>query len=101
MSMRDDEPIVAIATASGRGAVGIVRVSGARLEALVEALCGRRLEPRRATYGAFLDAAGAVIDQGLAIHFPAPHSYTGESVLELHAHGGPVLLQLLVARCLE
>jgi tRNA modification GTPase len=98
---RHDEPIVAIATASGRGAVGIVRVSGRALEALLQAICGRALEARRATYGPFLDAAGQPIDHGLAIHFPAPHSYTGESVLELQAHGGTVLLQLLVARCLE
>ena len=95
------DPIVAIATASGRGAVGIVRVSGPDLTALVEALCGRHLEERRATYGTFYDATGAAIDRGLAIHFPAPHSYTGEDVLELQAHGGPVVLQLLVARCLE
>jgi len=98
---RHDEPIVAIATASGRGAVGIVRVSGRALEPLLQAICGRALEARRATYGPFLDAAGQPIDHGLAIHFPAPHSYTGESVLELQAHGGTVLLQLLVARCLE
>jgi tRNA modification GTPase len=93
-------PIVAIATAPGRGAVGIVRVSGHDLGALIEALCGRRLEPRRAHFGPFLDDRGEAIDQGLAIHFPAPHSYTGEDVLELQAHGGPVVLQLLVARCL-
>jgi tRNA modification GTPase len=98
---RDDQPIVAIATASGRGAVGIVRISGRALEPLIDAICGRPLEARRATYGAFLDAGGRPIDHGIAIHFPAPHSYTGESVLELQAHGGPVLLQLLVARCLE
>ena len=101
MTARHDEPIVAIATASGRGAVGIVRVSGSDLGALIEAICGRALEPRRATYLPFLDARGLAIDQGLALHFPAPHSYTGEAVLELQAHGGPVLLQLLLARCLE
>jgi tRNA modification GTPase len=95
------EPIVAIATASGRGAVGIVRVSGADLGALIEAVCGRALAPRQATYLAFLDREGRAIDQGLALHFPAPHSYTGEDVLELQAHGGTVLLQLLVARCIE
>ena len=95
------EAIVAIATASGRGAVGIVRASGRSLEPLIAAICGRPLEPRRATYLPFLDREGAVIDQGLAIHFPAPHSYTGEAVLELQAHGGPVVLQLLLARCLE
>ena len=98
---RHDEPIVAIATASGRGAVGIVRVSGRGLAPLVAALCGRGLEPRYATLTTFLDGAGATIDRGLAILFPAPHSYTGEDVLELQAHGGPVLLQLLLARCLE
>ena len=98
---RHDDPIVAIATASGRGAIGIVRVSGCDLGALIEALCGRRLEPRHATLLSFLDAAGAPIDRGLAIHFPTPHSYTGEDMLELHAHGGPVVMQLLLARCLE
>ena len=101
MLPRHQDPVVAVATAAGRGAVGIVRVSGRDLGALVQALCGRALRPRQATFLPFLDAAGTAIDQGLAIHFPAPHSYTGESVLELQAHGGPVLLQLLVARCLE
>ena len=98
---RHHDPIVAIATAPGRGAVGIVRVSGRGLGALIEAVCGRTLQPRHAHYGPFLDAQGEAIDQGLALHFPAPHSYTGEEVLELQAHGGPVLLQLLLARCLE
>ncbi|WP_157271165.1 tRNA uridine-5-carboxymethylaminomethyl(34) synthesis GTPase MnmE [Azohydromonas aeria] len=101
MLARHQDPIVAIATAPGRGAVGIVRVSGRGLGALAEALCGRALQPRRAAYGPFLDAAGQAIDQGLALFFPGPHSYTGEDVLELQAHGGPVLLQLLLARCLE
>ncbi len=95
------DPIVAIATAPGRGAVGIVRVSGRGLEPLIEALCGRPLKARSATYLPFLDGQGQPIDQGLAIHFPGPHSYTGEDVLELQAHGGPVVLQLLIARCLE
>lgn len=81
--------------------MGIVRVSGRDLSLLVLALCGKALKPRQAHYGPFLAADGLAIDQGLAIHFPAPHSYTGEDVLELHAHGGPVVLQLLVARCLE
>ena len=94
-------PIVAVATASGRGAVGIVRVSGKGLGVLVEAVCGRTLRPREATYLPFRDAVGQPIDQGLALFFPAPHSYTGEDVLELQAHGGPVVLQLLLARCLE
>ncbi|SFE06049.1 tRNA uridine-5-carboxymethylaminomethyl(34) synthesis GTPase MnmE [Paracidovorax konjaci] len=100
MLSRHSDPIAAIATAPGRGAVGIVRVSGKGLDALVQALCGRALRPREATYLPFRDAAGQAIDQGLALYFPAPHSYTGEDVLELQAHGGPVVLQLLLARCL-
>ncbi|MEW6704873.1 MAG: tRNA uridine-5-carboxymethylaminomethyl(34) synthesis GTPase MnmE [Pseudomonadota bacterium] len=101
MLPRHQDPIVAIATAPGRGAVGIVRASGRNLAPLIAAVCGQPLKPRHATYLAFADAAGEPIDQGLAIHFPAPHSYTGEEVLELQAHGGPVVLQLLLARCLE
>jgi len=101
MLARHQEPIVAIATAPGRGAVGIVRVSGRGIGALVRALCGRDLKPREATYLPFCDADGSAIDHGLAIHFPAPHSFTGEDVLELQAHGGPVVLQLLVQRCLQ
>ncbi len=95
------EPIAAIATAPGRGSVGIVRVSGTGIAPVIEAVCGRALKPREATYLPFLAADGGAIDQGLALHFPAPHSYTGEDVLELQAHGGPVVLQLLLARCLQ
>jgi tRNA modification GTPase len=95
------DPIVAIATAPGRGAVGIIRVSGPNLAPVVQALCARSLKPREATFLPFLDADGAAIDQGLALHFPAPHSFTGEDVLELQAHGGTVVLQLLLARCLQ
>jgi tRNA modification GTPase len=101
MLARTTDPIVAVATASGRGAVGIVRVSGVRMAPLIEAVCAKSLKPREATYLPFRDAGGAAIDHGLAIHFPAPHSFTGEDVLELQAHGGPVVLQLLLARCLE
>jgi len=100
MLPRHQDPIVAIATAPGRGAVGIVRVSGRGLGALVRALCGRELKSREATYLPLRDTDGSAIDHGLALHFPAPHSYTGEDVLELQAHGGPVVLQLLLARCL-
>lgn len=95
------EPIVAIATAPGRGAVGIVRISGTGLESMVTGLLGRSLRPREATYLPFPDAQGRPIDVGLALFFPAPNSFTGEDVLELQAHGGPVVLQLLVQRCLE
>ena len=101
MLPRHQDPIVAIATAPGRGAVGMVRVSGKDLSAVVAAVCSKALQPRVATYLPFLDAAGDAIDRGLAIYFPAPHSYTGEDVLELQAHGGPVVLQLLLARCLK
>ena len=94
------DPIVAIATAPGRGAVGIVRVSGPDLKPLAQALLGQVPAPRHALYGPFREADGALIDHGLALYFPAPHSYTGEDVLELQAHGGPVVLQLLLARCL-
>ncbi len=101
MLSRHADPIAAIATAPGRGAVGIVRVSGKSVQPIIDALCGRALKAREATYLPLRAADGAPIDHGLAIHFPAPHSYTGEDVLELQAHGGPVVLQLLLARCLE
>ena len=101
MLARIDQPIAAIATAPGRGAVGIVRVSAKSVQPIVDAICGRPLKPREATYLPFRAADGSVLDQGLAIHFPAPNSYTGEDVLELQAHGGTVVLQLLLARCLE
>ena len=95
------EPIVAIASAPGRGAVGIVRASGRDLSLLIEGVCGRPLAPRLATLLPFKAGDGSALDTGLALHFPAPHSYTGEDVLELQVHGGPVLLQMLLARCLE
>ena len=95
------DPIVAIATAPGRGAVGIVRISGRGLMPLAQMLCGRVLQARQATYLPFVDGDGSPIDHGLALFFPAPHSCTGEDVLELQAHGGPVVLQLLLARCLQ
>lgn len=95
------DPIAAIVTAPGRGAVGIVRLSGRNLAPLMSALFGRALQPRHATYLPFLDAAGQPIDHGIALHFPAPHSYTGEEVLELQGHGGAVVLQMLLQRCLQ
>ena len=101
MLSQNHDPILAIATAPGRGSVGIVRLSGKALAPFVSALLGRSLRAREATYIAFPDAAGQPIDQGLALYFPAPHSFTGEDVLELQAHGGAVVLQLLVTRCLE
>ncbi len=93
--------IAAIATAPGRGGIGVVRVSGRDLAALATAITGRNLAPRLATYTPFLAADGAIIDQGIALFFPAPNSYTGEEVLELQGHGGPAVLQSLLQRCLE
>lgn len=99
--MTDARPIAAVATAGGRGAIGVVRVSGGRLDALGRAITGRALLPRIATYAPFLDRHGDPIDHGLALFFPAPHSYTGEDVLELQGHGGPVVMQLVLRRVLE
>jgi tRNA modification GTPase len=99
--MTGPDTIVAIATAAGRSGVGIVRCSGARVSALVTAIVGRPLMPRRAVLTDFRDARGEIIDRGLALFYPAPHSYTGEDVLELHGHGGAVVLRELLKRCLE
>ncbi len=93
--------IAAIATALGRGGIGVVRVSGRNLATFAEAMLGKTLIPRCATYSLFLDAEGQVLDQGIALFFPTPHSYTGEDVLELQGHGGPAVLQLVLQRCLE
>ncbi|WP_126286631.1 tRNA uridine-5-carboxymethylaminomethyl(34) synthesis GTPase MnmE [Burkholderia stagnalis] len=106
MLATDSDPIVAIATAAGRGGIGVVRVSfgrGGEAAALplIDALCGQRLAPRHASYVPFLDAHGAPLDRGIALYFPAPHSYTGEHVLELQGHGGPIVMQLLLQRCLD
>jgi len=95
------DTIVAIATAPGRGAIGVVRVSGPAARGISEHVCARSLKARNATHLSFLDAAGEPIDDGLAIFFPAPHSYTGEDVLELQGHGGPGVQRLVVERCLE
>jgi len=100
----DSDPIVAIATAPGRGGIGIVRVSGSNIAPVIEAVLGpaqRALAPRHATHCTFLGSRGEPLDDGIALYFPAPNSYTGEHVLELQGHGGPVVLRLLVARCLE
>jgi len=94
-------PIAAIATAPGRGGIGVVRVSGPDVGPVMRAVCGQALKPRHATYLPFLDGHGKVIDHGLALYFPAPNSYTGEEVLELQGHGGPVVMQMLLTRCLQ
>ncbi|MGD9869678.1 MAG: tRNA uridine-5-carboxymethylaminomethyl(34) synthesis GTPase MnmE [Thauera sp.] len=95
------DTIAAIATAPGRGGVGVVRVSGASLGGFALALCGRAPRPRTAHFARFLDAEERVIDEGILLHFVAPASFTGEDVLELQGHGGPVVLRLLLERCLE
>lgn len=95
------EPIAAIATASGRGGIGVVRLSGDAIEHFIPKLTGKQLAPRHATYCWFLDAAGDPLDEGIALFFPAPHSFTGEQVLELQGHGGPHVLQSVLERCLE
>ena len=92
------DTIAAIATASGAGGIGVLRVSGPIAAAIARTLLGRDPTPRHAHFRAFLDADGGVLDRGLLLLFPAPHSYTGEDVLELHAHGSPVVLRLLLAR---
>ena len=93
--------IAAIATPAGRGGVGIIRISGSNLAAFAGALIGKAPAPRRAVRADFKAGDGSLIDSGLALYFPAPASFTGEDVLELHGHGGPVVMNLLLARCLE
>ena len=95
--------IAAIATPPGRGGIGVVRVSGpgARVAAIVAGVAGRELAPRHATHVTFRDARGGPIDRGLAILFPGPASYTGETVAEFHGHGSPAAMRLLLARCVE
>ena len=99
-------PIAAIATAPGRGGVGIVRLSGAGLASWIQPLTGKPhsasfAQPRVATFTPFVDDAGQVLDEGLLIYFAGPHSFTGEDVIELQGHGGPVVMQLLLSRCLD
>ena len=99
--MTRTDTIVAVATPPGRGGVGVVRVSGPKAPELAAVLLGELPAPRHATFARFLDAQQEPIDAGLALFFPAPHSYTGEHVLELHGHGGPLVMEALVGRALE
>ena len=96
-----NDVVAAIATPPGRGGIGVVRISGPNLAGMLNVLIAHKLEARHATRADFLNADGSVIDQGLALYFPAPHSYTGEDVIELQGHGGPVVLQMVLQRCLE
>jgi tRNA modification GTPase len=95
------DTIAAIATPPGRGAIGIVRVSGARVPEIARQLLGRVPQPRVATFMAAKDARGELLDEGLALYFPAPHSYTGEAALEFHGHGGPLVLQSVLSACVD
>ena len=96
-----DSTIAAVATAPGRGGVGVVRVSGKNLLPMAQALCGKTPIPRVATYADFKDVNGEAIDNGLLLFFAAPASFTGEDVIELQGHGGPVVMEMLLNRCLE
>jgi tRNA modification GTPase len=98
--MASADVIAAIATAPGRAAIGVVRVSGPNLKALAQSLIGKLPAPRHAALCDFLGEHRETIDHGIALYFPAPHSYTGEDVLELQGHGGPAVMQLLLRRCL-
>lgn len=91
------DTIAAQATAPGRGGVGIIRISGCKAKVLAEKITGKILKPRFAHYGPFMDESGQQLDEGIAIYFPGPNSFTGEDVLELQGHGGPVILDLLLS----
>ena len=97
----DTETIAAIATPPGRGGVGMVRVSGGLVQTIAAGVLGDVPQPRLAALRIFRDADGEMLDGGLALYFPAPNSFTGEDVLELHGHGGPVVMDMLLARVLE
>jgi len=97
---QSSDTIVARATPPGRGGVAVVRISGSRAAAIARSVCGVLPEPRRATFVHFLDAGGTAIDSGLALFFPGPASFSGEDVLELQGHGGPVVCELLIERVL-
>jgi tRNA modification GTPase len=106
MHNSESDPIVAIATAPGRGGIGVVRLSFGRsgetaANHAMQSLCGQLLNPRHASYVPFIDEKGEALDRGIALYFPAPHSYTGEHVLELQGHGGPIVLQLVLQRAID
>ena len=95
------DTIAAIATPAGRGGIGVVRVSGPAVAKIAQAILGELPAPRRAVLRPFTDARGETFDRGIALYFPAPHSYTGEHLLELQGHGGPVVMQMLLGACLD
>ncbi|HEX6690428.1 MAG TPA: tRNA uridine-5-carboxymethylaminomethyl(34) synthesis GTPase MnmE, partial [Burkholderiales bacterium] len=95
------DTIAAIATPAGRGGIGVVRISGPAVAEIASAVIGGLPEPRSATLRAFRDAHGERIDEGIVLYYPAPNSYTGEAVLELQGHGGPVVMHALLGACLD
>jgi tRNA modification GTPase len=95
------DTIAAIATAQGRGGVGVIRISGQKVDSIGCGILGKLPKPRHATFCNFIDNKGDILDQGIAIYFSGPQSYTGETVLELQGHGGPAVLKMLLLRCLE
>lgn len=101
MTHGDHDTIAAIATPPGYGGVGIVRVSGTLVTSIAKAMLGKLPAPRSATLAKFLDVNVQSIDSGIALYFPAPHSFTGEDILELQGHGGPVVLDMLLQRCVQ
>lgn len=101
MPSADTDTIAAVATAPGRGGIGVVRISGKQLSAFAEAILGCAPQPRVARLCNFRNSQGETLDTGIALYFPAPHSFTGEDVLELQGHGGPAVLQLILSRCFE
>lgn len=101
MNTLSRDTIAAIATPPGRGGIGVIRASGDAVPDLMREVLRKELEPRYAHYGRFYDQDGSVLDTGIALYFPSPHSFTGEDILELHAHGGPVVLDLLLRRVLS
>ena len=98
--MPDRETIAAIATPAGAGGIGVVRVSGSRVQHIARAMLGKLPDPRVATLTTIKDDEGIALDVGIALYFPSPGSYTGEEVLELQGHGGPVVLNMVLRRCL-
>jgi tRNA modification GTPase len=101
MTHQDADTICAVATPAGTGGVGIIRVSGPGVTTICEAVINHLTPPRQAKFSNFHDATGEIIDSGIALFFKGPQSFTGEDVLELQAHGGPVILSLLLKRVLS
>lgn len=101
MLLPNVDTIAAIATAQGRGGIGVIRISGLNIEIVAQGILGKLPPARQATYCHFLGENGDVLDEGIALYFPAPRSYTGDNVLELQGHGGSAVLQMLLQRCLD